>query len=416
MKLQFTPQYEINLDSCRSAAIFTVFTKLLPLLIADLYHLILVSFGERYMKEEEKPFTCACGNNKNFIWKTKAGKLTGFQTMWGDIKTHQLQVQCKCCNKKMFITRTLLEMAPRQKISREITRKLALVGALASYRCATKISRMFGSTISKSTVWRSVQSTGKEIVFDLDQDELAEGMADGTGIPIQGIKKRGRELKVFAQKTLDGGIRIAGIGIGKYKNGWDKVFAPLQESFEKMGKFHMILDGDSAILKGFAAKIEITVQRCLWHIPHSLKHYLWEDKIATKSELWLDLMAQATILVSLPSELPEEQELIQVIMNKKEEAFTKLLYKLEEEGATRSLVYLENAWDDMFTSLQKKLNGKTTSLIERLMRTVNLRINLGKWKEEGALNLLKVRLSYYYNDEDFMPKTKEYAEVQRIAS
>ena len=50
------------------------------------------------------------------------------------------------------------------------------------------------------------------------------------------------------------------------------------------------------------------------------------------------------------------------------------------------------------------------------MRTVNLRINLGKWKEEGALNLLKVRLSYYYNDEDFMPKTKEYAEVQRIAS
>lgn len=415
MKLEFTPQYSINLDSCRDSAIIAIFTKLLPLILGDLYHLVLRAFAESYMKDAQKPFFCDCGNNEDFIWKTKSGKQTEFKSMWGRFHTPQLQVQCKCCNKKTFITRKLLQMKPRARISTETTRNLALVGALASYRCAARIAKSFGSTISKSTIWRSVQSTGKDVAFDLDTEGLAEGMADGTGIPIQGIKKRGRELKVFAQKTIDGGIRIAGIAIGKYKNGWDKVFAPLQESFEKMGQFHMTLDGDCAILKEFTAKIEVTVQRCLWHIPHSLKHYLWEDKIKHKSELWLDIMAQATLLISLPLELPEDDDLIQVIMDKKEANFTKLLYKLEEAGAMCSVAYLENAWDDMFTSLQKKLNGKTTSLIERLMRTVNLRINLGKWKEDGALNLLKVRLAYYYNEEEFTPQTKEFAEVQRIA-
>ena len=47
------------------------------------------------------------------------------------------------------------------------------------------------------------------------------------------------------------------------------------------------------------------------------------------------------------------------------------------------------------------MGGKTTSLIERLMRPVNLRINLGKWQEKSALNLLKIRLSHYYNGNDY---------------
>ncbi len=57
----------------------------------------------------------------------------------------------------------------------------------------------------------------------------------------------------------------------------------------------------------------------------------------------------------------------------------------------------------MFTSIEKKLKGKTTSLVERVMKTVNFRINVGKWSEKGALNVNKIRLSYYYNDYDVQP-------------
>ena len=62
--------------------------------------------------------------------------------------------------------------------------------------------------------------------------------------------------------------------------------------------------------------------------------------------------------------------------------------------------YLENARADMFTALENRLEGKTTSRVERLFRTVNMRVNVSKWSTEGALNVTKVRLAYYYNGFD----------------
>ncbi len=67
----------------------------------------------------------------------------------------------------------------------------------------------------------------------------------------------------------------------------------------------------------------------------------------------------------------------------------------------------------MFTAFEKKLNGRTTSLVERVMRTVNLRIDVGKWSTSGALNALKVRLSYYYNDFDVCDKNYDKIRIQK---
>ena len=49
------------------------------------------------------------------------------------------------------------------------------------------------------TIGRSVQKTASEIDFQLDERELSVGEADGTGVGIKGIAKRGKELKVFVQ-------------------------------------------------------------------------------------------------------------------------------------------------------------------------------------------------------------------------
>ncbi len=62
--------------------------------------------------------------------------------------------------------------------------------------------------------------------------------------------------------------------------------------------------------------------------------------------------------------------------------------------------YLENAKPDLFTAIEKRLNGKTTSKVERIMRTVNLRMYVSKGSIAGALNVTKVRLAYYYNGFD----------------
>ena len=57
----------------------------------------------------------------------------------------------------------------------------------------------------------------------------------------------------------------------------------------------------------------------------------------------------------------------------------------------------------MFKGIENKLQGKTTSLVEWVMRIVNFRINVGKWSEKDALNVNKIRLGYYYNGYDVEP-------------
>jgi hypothetical protein len=71
-----------------------------------------------------------------------------------------------------------------------------------------------------------------------------------------------------------------------------------------------------------------------------------------------------------------------------------------QKNYSHMVSYLENARGDMFTALENRLNGKTTSRTERLMGTVNMRVNISKWSREGALNVTKVRLGYYYNGFD----------------
>lgn len=51
----------------------------------------------------------------------------------------------------------------------------------------------------------------------------------------------------------------------------------------------------------------------------------------------------------------------------------------------------------MFRSFEKRLNGKASSLVERVMRTVNMRVNVGKWMPQGVLNAMNLRLAHYYN-------------------
>jgi len=99
----------------------------------------------------------------------------------------------------MYITRKLLGMEPMKRIAPAIYRKFGLLGALTSFRVAEKIGDMFGWALDKMTIWNAVQKTASKIDFKLNANELPHGEADGTGIGIKGIAKRGKELKVFIQ-------------------------------------------------------------------------------------------------------------------------------------------------------------------------------------------------------------------------
>ena len=298
-------------------------------------------------------------------------------SIFGLVRLPHLQVKCSCCGAKMYITRRLLGVAARKKIPRQTVMKLGLLGALTTFRVAQKIVGMFGWVLDRMTIWRSAQRVAGEIHFDLDEKELAMGQADGTGIPIRGISKRGKEMKVFVQLKKGGGVRIADLAIGNYEGQWEKLFEPLLETLKKFKQFLLVTDGDTNILKGLGEKVKVIFQRCLWHIPHQFKWYLWKDKVRRKSSEWVYAFAELLVICAIRSFVDDQKVIAQMVGSKKKR-LRELIGYWRQRGWTHCVSYLENAAPDMFTAVLKRLQGKTVSLIERVMRTINLRINVGK--------------------------------------
>lgn len=399
--IEFDCQFRVNMRQCDFPSIMKVFLILLPQLLADFFQKVLVGFGEYEMSLEKKSFACkCCGNDTQFIWKTRHGKATTILTWFRYITLKQLQVECKACGSKQYITRMLLGMEPRKRIPEETRRKLALMGALTSYRVSEKFGKMFGWAIDKMTIWKSVQQVGAGMDFVLDDNEAPRCEADGTGIGITGIAKRGKELKVLVQYKKSGGIRVAGIDIGNYNGSWDKLF---QKSIEVIKKFKepflLLTDGDTSIFESLKGKVTVLVQRCLWHIPYQAQYVLWSDGVKRKSQEWLHVVAELMEICAIRP-LVDCPDTIKAMLESKRARLEKMIAYCKEKEFKRCVSYLENARADMFTALENRLEGKTTSRVERLFRTVNMRVNVSKWSTEGALNVTKVRLAYYYNGFD----------------
>ena len=203
------------------------------------------------------------------------------------------------------------------------------------------------------------------------------------------------------QYMKDGTVRVAGLDIGPYNGHWTRLFAPSLKALKAFKSFFLVTDGDTSILDGLKGKVTILFQRCLWHIPHQLKFALWQDraKVKRKSPEWLSVMARIYEICSIRSGIDQDDE-IQAVIDLKKKALEDLVADCRTREYKHTVAYLENAKNDLFTGVANKLNGKTTSRVERVMRTVNMRINVSKWSTRGALNVTKVRLAYYYNGFD----------------
>ena len=402
LKIEFDCQFRLTLPDVHLMTLLQIFTMLLPKLLSDFLQKALLGYAELVMARKKKPFSCGqCHNEERFIWKTRHGKSLRVLTTLSWVELRQMQIQCSDCGHKFSITRMLLGLDPYQRISPEIRRKLGLLGALTTYRVAEKFMQMFGAALDKMTIWRAVQKTGEELEFSLDPKGEARGEADGTGIGIKGIKKRGKELKVLIQYMTGGQIRVAGIDIGPYNGHWNKLFAPSIRVLKTFKNFVLVTDGDTSILEGLKNKVQVIYQRCLWHVPHQLKFALWQDraKVKRKSPEWLSIMARIYDICSLRFGIEDEKE-IDALVAKKTKDVEALIEECRARGYKHSATSLENAKPDLFTTLSNRLRGKTSSRVERLFRTVNARVDVSKWTTKGVLNVTKVRLAYYYNGFD----------------
>ncbi len=103
--IEFDCQFRVHLKDGSLTTILSAFCKLLPEILADFIQKVLTGIGEHAMSLKKKPFSCDhCGNEEEFIWKTRHGKKTKILTIFQWVVLQQLQVRCKRCGHKFYIT------------------------------------------------------------------------------------------------------------------------------------------------------------------------------------------------------------------------------------------------------------------------------------------------------------------------
>jgi hypothetical protein len=127
------------------------------------------------------------------------------------------------------------------------------------------------------------------------------------------------------------------------------------------------------------------LQRCLWHLPHQLDHMLWLDGLPCKQ--------RRPYVKELIATLHKSQN-----TNTMTRRYRQLLNKLQRQNFTNSLTHLQGAEPELTTSRKARFHYHTTSPVEREMREINRRADIGaRWSITGVENLLLVKTWYRLN-------------------
>lgn len=390
--------FNLKLSDCKLDSIISAFQKILLQLLAEVIHAVALHFAEsRRLRGELK---CPRCGGTHLKWKTRhAGRTARLLTVYGRIEVRQLQVVCADCGKKHSLLRDQLGLGARAHVTADTEAMLGLVCSLTSYRSAAVLLGMAGAALPISTLHRCTRRAASRISFSISPDEQGIAEADGTDLPFPDSGQRGKEGKVMIQKRkapVDGepGWRVAGFHIGQHFGEWDRLFGPSREAIAGFDRFMLVTDGDMTIPKGLE-NVDVVLQRCLWHIPHQLKHRLWKDGVPRETALWRKLMSMSHSVVTVPR--VGTRELDDCLIKEKEGILDDMLLLCGAGELAHCKSYLENARPCLFGFVSARLEGRTTSAVERVMRTIRQRIGCGPWSVRGADAVCRIRLAYYYN-------------------
>lgn len=385
---------KIDMESSNLENILKEFTRHIPMIFGHFTGKVLNEFAEQSLENGTLAGMIGCSRvtKKTF----KGSEITRISTPYGTLILPQLQVLNQDTGSRVYVTRKLLGIEPCKRIPLITKKYFGIMGALAPLRVVNKFMSLFtGTSVSLMTIVRSIRDTAKTIDLKIDTGETNEFEADGTGIPILNAGKRGKELEILAQRTHSGRIRIAGMIISAYKQGWKNLFEPLKDSLKTFKTIFLVTDGDTSPLSAIEG-VTVILQRCLFHIAHETKYTLWKDKVKHKNKKWLYILAKILEITNV-RRVWEAPGVATNIIKWKRNQFTRLIHYCEKNKFTHTATYLHSAQNDIFSGIERRISGGTTSLLERVMRTVNQRINVAKWSDQSALAVAKIRGAYYYN-------------------
>jgi hypothetical protein len=330
-------------------------------------------------RPSESELICPCCGSSRFIRK-------GFRrrvaiTSKGKFSFSLAQVKCKDCGRTHRPFTGILGLTSRRRTLSELDDKALLLALKLPYRPSSELLRELSGgslshegirkIISRTASMEEIKPPAKVIHCQIDSTKVKAGSKTrGEDVQLAISVERGPE--VHGRPTLI--KKLIHLSVGDS--------APLKATLKKVNPEYLVHDGELDV-GGCAGKI----QRCLWHMGHQLKHYLWQDGMPHEE--------RSSIRKKLCNILYDKG----YALRGAKIAYGKLVSQLRNSGFGTSAGHLDNARDQVFTYKKNPdLAFATTSPAEREMREINRRADVGaRWSTKGIENILKLLMLKRFN-------------------
>jgi len=330
--------------------------------------------GARYTRQKvAASFPCPVCDRRSFTRKGK--RLRVYKSTLGKTKLPIVQVRCVLCNHRFSPYKDKIGLAFTDRISPALKQRQLELTCYISYKKARRfIEACLGISPCPTTIRKEIDTQAAAIRREPVSAANEVVYIDATNVKA-GPKQRGVPLH-FAVTARPGKM------IGKRATMRKQLLflktsnaANIKVTLKSLKARAIIHDGDMD-LSGCAPLI----QRCLWHLPHQLKYFLWKDGLPLKvRKPYVKELIDILHLNSLTDTMKKEYRLF--------------INKLKENQLMKSYGHLKNAENELTTSRENGLDYHTTSPVEREMREINRRADVGvRWSITGVENLLLVKM------------------------
>ena len=329
--------------------------------------------GPRYSRDRRaSSFDCPACSGHYFI--RKGSRIRIYKSCLGRSRIPIIQVQCVHCGRRFCPYKNSIGLYFTERISEALKQRQLELTCHISYKKAKRfIQSCLGISPSPMTIRKEFDrkaevirsrsvSASNEIVYNDSTKVKAGSKERGVSIHLAVTAKPGK--MIGKRHTMKKRLMFL-------KTGNAKIIKNALKSLNAKGIVH---DGDMD-LTGCAPLI----QRCLWHLVHQLKHFLWLDGLPHQQKE------------------PYVKELISILFGSRttqimKEQYQYFLKKLKTKHLINSLGHLMNAENEIETSRENRFAYHTTSPVEREMREINRRADIGvRWSVKGIENLLLVK-------------------------
>lgn len=385
-------------------------TEIIGCIINNIQENMLDSYlGTKWNEFNNKmvPWECPdCRERCEFVRRGK--RLRKIRSSSGPIEFYLYRVTCKACNSTFCPFTQMLGIQPRIRITKEFDEKILKLASENSYAKTSKtMNLLLNEKISATTVRNKVNTIAESIKISSIQDKYENILVDGTKVNA-----------TSAPRGIDIHLALAPTGTefinGRHYNSKQLIALSVADNTEELKRQlkktkcnNVISDGDVQ----YSKLLENTYptanhKRCLWHIPHTLKHLLYFEKM---------LVEERGVLASYLAKILKEQNFM-----KAQHLYIDLMHWFKTMKMNNIYNYLYNAYTKIFVNEKDWIsenNIMVTSLVEREMREINRRTDLGcRWSKKGVENLLKIKLVEKYSSHDwkkyFPPTNKNNIDIK----